>query len=174
MLSVELELCLSKGITWPDHSVNLEKFTVEREDENIKTVRYQGFVSNELLLQYITKNQNETIVKDGKIIKDQYIEITKLTIDGILIPYHMIEKLSQYVPVYRTDFLEYCKNENIDINYGPIQTIKFWHAGTWSMIMGSNFWFKYKKARQSTLHSDFTGNSRDEIQNSIARIRSFL
>lgn len=174
MFDVELDVCLHCGQTWPKYKINLDENQFEYSSEYTKVVKYTGTVSDVLSLNYTVKDQQETIVKDGKIVRDQSIEILALQIDGIKIPKQMIEKLSQYVPLYRVDFLEYCKNANIAVDYGPMHSIKFWHAGNWSVALPSNFWHLYQQMRQLNIGTDFTGNSKEEIHNSLKKIRSLL
>lgn len=174
MFDIELDIRLHRGQTWPEYKINLDKNQVECVDENTKVVKYTGTVSDVLSLTYTVKDQQETVIKDGKIVRDQSIEIFALRINGIKIPNQMIEKLSQYIPSYRVDFLEYCKNASITVDHGPMHSINFWHAGNWSFALPKNFWYHYQQARQLSTESDFTGNSKEEIHNSLKKIRSLL
>ena len=171
---IELDVCVNRGLTWPAYTTNLDKATIINDGQDVKVIKHTGSVSKNVTLEYVSKRQEETVVEDGKIVRDQSIEIQHLWIDGIKLPVHMIEKLSLYYPAYRPDFLEYCKTQSISVDYGPLHNIKFWHAGTWSILLDSDFWFKYKVIKQPDSGTDFTGNSSEEIKQSLERIKSLL
>lgn len=174
MFDVELHICLYRGQTWPAYKINLDHSQTVLLDENSKIVKYTGTVADMVLLNYLVKEQQETVLEHGEIVRDQVIEIISMWVDQIKISPRMVENLSQYMPRYRPDFLEYCKSANIAVDHGPMHSTKFWHAGQWTFELPANFWYQYQQARQSNEDSDFTGNSKQEIQNSLKRIRSLL
>lgn len=174
MYNVEIDLCLNLGATWPKYTTNISKQKILSQDNNSMIVKHVGVVTSNVNLHYVEKPQSETVVKDEQIVRDQCIEIRNIWINGIKIPLHMIDRISEFVPNYRQDFLEYCKREKIVVDHGPLHVTTFWHAGTWTLPVTENFWVDYNRARQYHNNTNYTGVSSKDIQENLKRLKLFL
>jgi hypothetical protein len=173
MFTVELELMLEKGQTWPDYALNLEQIS-STETGHTKLVTHKGYIASEIILDYNFKGQGETVIENGTIVRDQNIEIINIWINEIKIQSSMFSKLAFFMPRYRDDFIEYCNKTSTHIDYGPIAISKLWHAGVWSMPLPTNFWEYYQGRRDSDNNNDFEGNNREEIRSNLKILRELL
>ena len=173
MISVEIELLLRPGQTYPQYSTNLynEHITVTQQHEQ-RIARHCGQVEHHIKLHLWGKTQQETIMLEQTIIRDQCIAVNALWIEGILIAPEYLAALGQFIPQYRQDFLEHCRQQSITVDPGPLNIKEFWHNGEWCVDV-QNFWNKYSQLRKKD-STDFTGNSSAEINENLSRLKQLL
>lgn len=176
MFTIDIVVELSFGISWPEYQFNFQNqhMVISTANSSNRLVHHTGTVNHNVALTWSQKLSCETVLENGHIVRDQTVEINKVVIDGILIPKHLLTKISWYEPHYRADFLDYCANQNIEIQNSPQSILKFWHAGIWNLPLPTDFWFKYHSVRQNNTHSDHTGNSSELILNNLSRLKKLL
>lgn len=176
MYNVELELQLALGKTWPNFDTTIVNCVTDvvQEDNNLKIISLQGQVDDLLVLTYRYKDSCETIVEQGRIVRDQSIKITNLRIDGIKISLNILQKISLYTPNYRQDFLDYCKESNIAVDYGPMSVLTFWHAGNWQLCLPKDFWDDYHLLMNVESDDNFSGNSSESIREQLQKLKTRL
>lgn len=173
MFKVELDLLLTQGLNWPEYSINIQPLTCV-EQGLTKIVTHSGAVDSCIELLYNHKDQTETILENGAIVRDQSIEILNLRIDNIKIQPLMIGRLGVYIPKYRQDFIDYCKQSSIPIDQGPQHVTKFWHAGSWTAALPQNFWMHYSQLRPTSQKNNFTGNSSETIKTNLEKLKQLI
>lgn len=174
MIQVELELALNRGQTYPTYHTNLNnhKKLVITQSHNTKIVLHTGLVKDYFYLNYLDKTQNETVVIENQIVCDQSIAVQRMLVDGILIPTVHLKTIGSFQPEYRKDFIEHCQKNNLTLDTGPLNIIEFWHNGQWTIDF-SNFWPRYSLIRNKD-NTDFTGNSSQEIAQSLLKLKKLL
>jgi len=129
-------------------------------------------------LNYNDKAPNETITDDaGLIVRDQTVAIKNLWVDKIIVPHEFLIQHGKYYPKYRQDFLQYCKENNIAVNNGPLHEIKFWHSGTWNFDVVTPFWdWYYEQNRElnNNLSPDVVGYSKDYVRQQLKKLKDVL
>lgn len=172
--NIDLELLLTKGLSWPDYSINLQLQSETLIDSTKKISSWHGSAKSMIELVYHTKDQSETVVENNVVVRDQNIEILNLRIDGIKIPSKMIIKLGSYEPKYRQDFLDYCKNNSIHVGTEPQHTLHFYHSGRWSLQLPEKFWLYYNQLQTTSIDNDYVGNSPESIKTNLSRLKKIL
>lgn len=148
---IQFELELHLGRTWPDYQFNFPASisSVDITDSSrLHTVVIENIDSAVIL--YLYKGENETVVADGKIIRDQKIKIKKVYVDDILLESNILEFNSLFIPQYNQSFINYCKDNNLKVDHSPVHSLDFYHSGQWILDFGSNFWTWYQKCRLDT------------------------
>ena len=174
---LEILIQLNKGASWPQIKFNSTAVLISETETSMyqKNQHWQIDVSNKFELNYFDKNSNETIVDAlGNIIRDQTLEICSVWFQGIKLNLNTLVKIAKFFPSYRDDFIDYCKQNNIVPDPGPLRQTKFWHAGTWEVELSEDFWVQYKKFRVNDDHNDFVGVSSDTIKNNLQRLKELL
>jgi|LauGreStaDraftv2_3_1035109.scaffolds.fasta_scaffold03055_2 hypothetical protein len=184
MLNFTIQLVLTKGVTWPKHQFNIKTSETIITQSDIKTiVKYSmATTEKEIILNYVDKPQCETIYKDGVIILDQSIEIMSIHCNNILLDLSLITRYAKYCPIFRDDVIRYCQAHNIDLDVGPLQTTKFYHAGKWVFIINNNFWEWYANVRQNIIiesikHDnvkEYIGYGSVQLKNKLEKLKNVL
>jgi hypothetical protein len=126
------------------------------------------------------KIREETVVdQSGKILRDQQITIKSIFVDSILLDMHIVHDQSEFMPCYRQDFIEYCKHNSVDVDYGPCRTLDLFHAGTWRLNWIEPFWswYQYQRRQRQKLHHDISkfqnmiGDDHDKIDRDLQSFR---
>jgi hypothetical protein len=107
--TVDLELFGSKGATgYPDVKITANKEILFQG--TIKEIQNFQFSINPtqtrqmFRVEFLNKNENDTVVKNDQIIQDKFVQIKKLSIDQLnLEP----TKYFRYAPVYNQGYLDY-------------------------------------------------------------------
>ena len=179
----EIELCLEQGLSWPNIQFNHPAVLVESVcmSDLIKKELWRIDVNiGDIELNYINKSADETVIgSDGNIIQDQTVAIENCWYQGIKIHNDMLIKLGNYYPCYRNDFLNYCNENNIVVDHGPLNCLKFWHAGSWKFNLCDNFWPFYAQQRkmqniQASSAKDFVGYSTDQIVLQLKKLKEMI
>lgn len=151
-MQFEVRLKFEKGRNWPQINFNgLEYKTHETHvNENVCLTNYAVIPDDDrLILCYHNKTDDETVMaSNGTIEQDQTVEIESIWADDIKLDRNIIWNLGIYTPTYRSSFLEYCQQNNIDVEHGPSNQLKFWHNGSWKLEWDSDFWFWYQSRRR--------------------------
>jgi hypothetical protein len=180
---VELELHL--GVTWPKYTVNQELSCKETQiSERIKKHKVVfDAVTSPLILDY-TKFEGETVTsKNGEILFDQKLKINKIWIDNILLEQDLVKySMSQFDPNYNTSYIEYCEQNQLTVDHGPLQILEFFHSGKWRFSFQVPFWNWYNnlmrervagKHNKNDLESYF-GIEDDDNQQLILKLKELL
>lgn len=153
-MKFEVHLKFEKGRTWPriEFDGEFRKILNERINENFSLVNYIiESKDDQLVLHYREKNDEETVVgPNGTIEQDQTVEIDSIWVDDIKLDRNIFWHQGQYTPIYRSTFLEHCQQNNIKVDHGPINQLKFWHSGSWRLGWNGDFWNWYQARRRES------------------------
>jgi len=146
--TIRLELLLSAGTNSPKWDSKNKFSVVETKNiSEIHTIQIVDFlVEDEDCIEFRNygKTENDTVIVDGQIIKDQCIEITKIWVNNIQIEKHFVEKSSKFCPMYQRSNIEYAVKHNIEL---PTITheIKFYYNGIWQFNFTQPFfkWYNH-------------------------------
>lgn len=150
-LDFEITFKSQKGNNWPSVNVfyndllittnkvddinNVVKFTLQQSKTN----------DNSLIINYFNKTESETIVKDGKIVTDQSLEIVKIHCDQILIEPWLLTD-NYYYPVYFDGYLQHVNDPPVELKSQLV-----WHFPGKFIIKNlphhENFWQWYQEQR---------------------------
>jgi hypothetical protein len=149
--SIELEtlrikLLLIRGRTWPTWTINqLYSITSVVEKDNYRTMTIDIKVSsNRLVFSNVGKTQDETIIKDGKILNDQGIIIQQLWANAVLLENEQINKVAAFYPVYTEDNIKYSQKHNIVLSEKRNQ-LDFYYNGDWVFEFEQPFFIWYNR-----------------------------
>lgn len=155
-----VELILNQGNTWPQWTVNQPSVivsTIENKNQKIVTVDLT-VTSNQIVFSNTGKTGNETIVENGKIVRDQILTINRLWANNILLEKDQISTVSAFYPIYQQDNIDYAVNNNV-ILLEKLNQLDFYYNGNWVLeferpffiwynnllmngLSGINHWFK--------------------------------
>lgn len=106
MLNWKFEVITSVGKTPPTFAVlsnnNNSLITLA---PGTSVINFESSDYGQLVLDFFSKNQNDTIVENGQIVKDTYWRITKIWCDDILLELWFLHDCVYY-PKYFPGFLE--------------------------------------------------------------------
>lgn len=174
---LDILLQLNKGQSWPQFRFNAPAHMVSDTDISAyqKNQHWHIDVQYKFELNYFDKSSNETVVDTaGNIVRDQSLEVCAVWYQGIKLNMHILSKMAKFYPLYRGDFIEYCKQNNIAVEQGPLHQTKFWHAGTWTTDFSKDFWWQYKKLKSNNEHNDYVGHSSETINANLQRLKELL
>jgi hypothetical protein len=172
-----------QGLTWP--AASLTQCSASKNSRQLSEfVKLETYCINLLLpkieIIFPYKAQEETVIDDqGQILRDQRVSIRSIFIDDISLDMHLVRDLSEYIPQYRHDFLEYCVLQGIGIDSGPSRTLDLFHAGTWQLTWAGSFWPWYqqqRRGRQKSYHDikkfqNMIGDDNEQVNHDLKRFR---
>lgn len=156
-MQVRFQFEYNKGLSWPELLI---RDTVDATMSDVTEFKRRVYITcapaqNSLLINRINKTGSETLVKNGVIIRDQTVTLEKIWVDDILVDLDLILQLSVFVNDFPSEYLEYCKTNNIESaprdSHWPI----WYFNGTWEWSYQVPFWNWYateKIERQSRYH----------------------
>lgn len=180
----ELEFEFFQGINWPVLEFSGEVLTVNdtvlseyHKRVNIK-IDPKG---NILTFNNTNKNDYDTIVEDGKIIRDQSIKLNNIWVDDILLNLNLVLSNIQFIPNYKDGFLKFCQENNIVVDYNPYPFALF-HNGCWKFSFEIPFWEWYSRQRQHHVNKNFSnteiemyiGKNYDSTKNDLIKLKKLL
>lgn len=182
-MQFELEFEFQLGKHWPILEF-ADEFLLTESLVNEKTKRVNVIVNTDKeIFEFKNKNKNEydTIVVNGVIVQDQTVKLKKIWIDDILLDCNLIRPFINFVPEYRNSFVQYCTENNIDIDYNPYP-FELFHNGVWSFKFKKPFWGWYSSIRQQQIKENFTsheielylGTETQDRQNSLLQLKKLL
>ncbi len=142
----ELKLELHLGLTWPDYSFNSDSQLIDTVQISDTVKLCTHIVSLPTVLTY-TKNSNQTIISNGKIIRDQKILLQQFYFDEILLDPALIQNNSYYIPKYNQSFLDYCEKNSMPVESGQLNKLEFYNSGDWYFNPPIDFWKWYASIR---------------------------
>jgi hypothetical protein len=180
MSLAQISLTLDRGLTWPEYFFNCHSSVISQTEinHNKKCVVLALEPIDSIVLNYVNKSQNETIVDNtGNIVQDQTLEITSVYMDHILLDSTVTQQMSQYLPRYHQGFVDHCQQHNISISHDAQHQMKFWHNGQWSLQCGDDFWSRYQTVRRSlyaTSNLNLTGYTHEDIKQKLQDLKRLL
>lgn len=151
MQQIKLLLKLCKGQSWPDLALIDATCTIVQEEENIRKALITFAVNDKNTIRLIRKSKtgSETIVIDGKIIRDQTVTLEKIWADDILLDLDLILALSVFTNEFSQEYLEYCEKNQIEVADTESHWNTWYLNGTWSWSFEQPFWPWYAQQRQT-------------------------
>jgi hypothetical protein len=122
---IDIEITLSSSF-W-DHAPKTRVFVddslvFDGEISELKIIKWTGLLSegpHKLIIELYGKNKYQTVLKDGKIVKDQLLHIDSILFDEIDVGY-MKHSLSKYFPdktVYPSEEVPEVLNNCVNLGY---------------------------------------------------------
>ena len=185
MASVIVELEQHQGLSWPTYQFNLQNSIIGQNNINeyTRTVTHALSGVDTISITYI-KNPNETVLQNGKILRDQTLTIKNIYVDDILLDLNLMLDRAEFLPNYNQQFLNHCRDNNIPIDMGPMHVGTFFHSGTWVLPLAEDFWAWYLDARNqrdnqySTLSQKekelYLGNTSEHHQLLLNKLQDLL
>jgi hypothetical protein len=184
-MTIELLVTLEQGQSWPQFNFNSPSKLITQNNLSLYSQDQLWEIDisdSQFALNYTNKSSNETVLdSDGKIIRDQTLEISLVWYQGIKLNLNILSRMAQYYPDYRSDFIDYCQINNITLESGPLHQLKFWHAGSWILDLRENFWYRYANEKKSNKYintdsdiENFIGASREEIARQLISLKKLL
>ena len=153
------------GNSWPEIELasahtNL-KVSENQLSEYKKTVTYQ-FKSTSTTITFKNKNKkdSDTVIEDGKIVRDQYASLTTMLVDDILLDPTLIQNYVIQTPEYSKGYLDYCQANQIVVN-SQTNEYSLYFNGTISFTFENPFWNWYANIRKQQILNNF---NKDQIE----------
>jgi hypothetical protein len=166
-ITFEFKFNPQPGVTWPKifilvNNVQIDTFEITRQNPSVSVTVDFNRSPNNISIGYFNKYESETVVEDGKIVRDQSLELLSVYADDILLePWFWTEHY--YYPSY---FQGYLRSNPDALDTQRSQLI--WHFPGRYMIKdlpnSRDFWSWYQEQRtQRVLDNlvDPTGQIRD-------------
>jgi hypothetical protein len=152
LCTLRLELKLSHGTTWPTWTINQPSTVIDtREDGVYRFVTIDiNIVSSPVTINNIGKTDQDTIIKDGQIIRDQSLSIHKIWANGVLLENELISKFAKFYPEYQKNNIDYAQSHNIMLPL-EISQLDFYYNGTWIFEFEQPFFIWYNQQLMDTL-----------------------
>ena len=158
----ELEFDYRCGQNWPvlDFSAYCSLTEIPISEFNKKVTIKTKIDDNQLVFKNINKNEFDTVVENGTVVRDQSVRLNRMWVDDILINFNTVQQYIKFVPIYRDSFLKYCLQNNITVDYNPYP-LELFHNGQWSFSFKQPFWYWYADLIRDQTTKNF---SKDEIE----------
>lgn len=144
----QIEIILTKGNHWPQWNLknNFEILhEVELEFQKTLTVSINNFDScTGILLERFGKNDNETIIENGTIIRDQTLAINRMWINDVLLETPILQKNAQFYPEYSESNIKYADEHNIELELVK-QDLTLFYNGRWVFNFKQPFFIWYNQ-----------------------------
>jgi hypothetical protein len=159
---VEIDFDFYYGSSWPELSLdmNLPDLTVitTPTTDYIKKVTYKfSTVDNSIVFKKTNKKDADTIVENNVIVRDQFVEITNLRIDNILVNKQLLTPYITFLPQYSQGYLDYC-NQNNTVPAVELADTAFYFNGIITFKFKNPFWPWYANLRQQEILKNFNSN----------------
>lgn len=161
----------TQGLSWPEVSLTVNdqyitRTVIDDQNKTLSAVVNLDQEGNTIILNYVNKTEQETIVEDGKIIKDQSLELAKVHIDDILVDSWFWTE-SYYYPRYFESYLK-----QFPSSPRQLKSQLIWHfpgAYIINKIPNANqFWDNYHKTRMDIIVKNLDDPTGHLIQNLTA------
>lgn len=150
------------GNSWPIIEIDNVISTQETQiDEFNKIIKYSVDCNDRIFFKNSNKKENDTIVIDGKIVRDQIVILSKIHADDILLDLNVLLDQIEYIPEYHQGYINYCQEHNIDIQ-SKLSTYDLYFNGLWEFKFQNPFWDWYA-ARRAALNEKFLDKDQIEL-----------
>jgi hypothetical protein len=142
--TIQIELELVKGNNWPQWNIEQDfQILSEKETSFKKTVivLLENF-ENQLVINRGGKNDNETIVENRQIVRDQTLTISRLWVNDVLIEMSIIQRLAKFYPIYSESNISYAKEHNIELS-NVRNDLSLFYNGRWVVEFEQPFFIFY-------------------------------
>ena len=149
LVNLKLELILKRGLDWPTWAINLPIISQTETviDEDTKTLLVEISVdpaTQQIVFSNIGKLGFQTVVVDGKIIKDQYIGIKKIWANDVFLEQESIKSVCSFYPKYQEHDYVYAKENQVELP-DIKSTLDFFYNGDWILQFEQPFFIWYNK-----------------------------
>jgi hypothetical protein len=152
LCTLRLELKLSQGATWPTWSANQPHTIINtREDGYNRFVTVDiNIIASPVIISNTGKTDQDTIIKDGQIIRDQSLTIQRMWANGVLLENEQISKFAKFYPVYQKNNIDYAQDHNITLPL-EIHQLDFYYNGNWIFEFEQPFFTWYNQQLMDSL-----------------------
>jgi hypothetical protein len=142
-----IELILSKGMTYPTWAIEPAGTIINSVEINdTRTVLIDIPIDNvtSITLTNSGKTDQETIIEDGHIVKDQKISVNRIWVNEILLENSFVINQSQTIPNYSQSNLDYAIEHNIELDK-VLFTDTLYFNGIWKFNFKQPFFKWYNQ-----------------------------
>jgi hypothetical protein len=152
LCTLRLELKLSRGATWPTWTVNQPNTIIDtREDGHNQFVTVDiNITTSPVIINNTGKTDQDTIVKDGQIIRDQSLTIQRMWANGVLLENEQISRFAKFYPIYQKNNIDYAQDHNITLPL-EIHQLNFYYNGKWIFEFEQPFFTWYNQQLMDSL-----------------------
>ena len=115
----QIELVLKKGINYPIWKFSPTYSIISQVEVNdMQTVVVEIPVSSSasgIILTTSGKTDQDTVIENGKIVKDQMLTVNRVWANSVLLEHHLVKEQSQTIPNYNQSNLDYAREHNIEL-----------------------------------------------------------
>lgn len=144
----QLELILTKGNNWPQWTLNNDfQILNESKMDFYKTVDVLiGDIGQQtnIVLERTGKTDDETVIENGQIIRDQTIKINRIWVNDVLLETQAIQKVVQFYPNYSESNIKYARENNIHLEVVKSDLTLFYN-GRWVFNFNQPFFTWYNQ-----------------------------
>lgn len=143
----QIELILTKGNQWPQWIFkNNFQIIDEVESDFHKTINVliTDLDSSAIVLERTGKDDNETIVENNQIVRDQALGINRVWVNGVLIEWAVIQNIGKFYPEYSKSNIKYAKENNIVLKVVR-SDLTFFYNGKWVFNFEQPFFTWYNQ-----------------------------
>lgn len=85
------------------------------------------------------KTDQDTVVENGQVVKDAFVEVEKIWVNGILIESWAITEFCSFLPIYSASNRDYALQYNLDLPQEIRGTLSFFYNGRFSIDLRGFF-----------------------------------
>lgn len=146
-LNVKIGLNTNSDIKYPEFEISvnnkvLVRDTVKSTDPDVDYFEFKVDVQEGdafLEIALLNKEPGDTVSDNsGNIIRDMLLNIKSIEIDDIALD-RLLWTHSEYTPKYDSSYLEYCKQNNIEVPPVVKNCVNLGWNGTWKLPFSSPF-----------------------------------
>lgn len=151
-MNFEFEFELTFGNSWPEFTVGPEtqllSYEIKNETTYARTVSFL-VTTDTKKISFVNSNKgdNETVVENNTIIRDQSVKLILMRAENILLEKSLLQPYIVFHPKYHQGYLDYCKTQNIRADE-VLNTENIFFNGVLSFEYQSPFWQWYAEIRE--------------------------
>ena len=159
MIRVLIEFEFHRAVNWPQLEIP-GQYSVDEHliDTDTKTARY-SFESSSTVIQIANVNKTEldTVVVDGKIVRDQFVTLRNFWVDEIMLDLDLVKEHCRFVPKYSVGYLDFCKVNDI-VPPPSTQDFTWYFNGEFEFKYDLPFWDWYDQIARQQVSKHFSSN----------------
>jgi hypothetical protein len=183
---VEVEFDFYYGNSWPELvlSGDFVDLTITSNDvtNHVKTLVYKFWTNSEIIIfKNTNKKDDDTIIENNVIVRDQIVKFKNIRIDNILVRAQLLQPYITFLPSYSQGYLDSCDQNNI-IPETELHDTEFYFNGVLSFKFRTPFWPWYADLRRKEVLKYFSnkdielyfGTGNTETQELLQKLKTLV
>jgi hypothetical protein len=141
-----IELELIKGNSWPKWQFEQDYKILNQTETEFKkniTVLITN-INSTLTMHRSGKTDLDTVIENGKIIRDQYLSVNRMWINDVSIELPVVQSLVKFYPAYSKSNIDYAQENNIQLPEST-QDFSLFFNGKWEFEFRQPFFISYNQ-----------------------------